>query len=55
MNQANFGRIERGESFPQLDSLLRLQHCFGLDTIEALLGPLPSSAPEIEEGAGGGH
>ncbi len=42
MTQGNISRIERGEGFPQLDSLLRLQHCFGLDTIEALLSPLPS-------------
>lgn len=41
MDHRNWGRIEAEELNPRLDSLLKVQHALGVDTLEALLGPLP--------------
>jgi DNA-binding XRE family transcriptional regulator len=39
IDQRNWSRIEAGESFPRLDSLLRVQWALGLNSLEQLLGP----------------
>jgi transcriptional regulator with XRE-family HTH domain len=42
ITQAALSKIESGRAAPSLATLLRLQVVLGLDSIEALLGDLPS-------------
>ena len=42
MGRSAWYRLERGETDPTLKTLVRLRLAFGLSSIEALFGPLPS-------------
>lgn len=44
IDKGHWARLEKGRCDPSLTSLLRIQTAFGLDSIEALLGPTPSAA-----------
>lgn len=42
IDQSNWGRMEAEKTSPRLDSLLKIQYAFGLDSLESLLGRLPA-------------
>jgi transcriptional regulator with XRE-family HTH domain len=42
VHQSEWSRLEAGEIDPRLSWLLRVQHLFGIESLESLFGPLPS-------------
>jgi transcriptional regulator with XRE-family HTH domain len=43
LTQTNVSKLERGLQHPRIDTVLRLQHAFGLRSIEELFGELPEA------------
>lgn len=50
MSPSLINRLERGRANPELTTLIRLQHAFGLCSLEELFGDLPTQriADEVE-------
>lgn len=47
ISSGTLGQLERGESDPQLGTLLRIQAALGLASIEEVIGPMPK-LPSVE-------
>jgi transcriptional regulator with XRE-family HTH domain len=50
ITRRNLARIEGGEVFPRLDSLLRIQRALGRESIDALIAPTTSDLIEEDDG-----
>jgi transcriptional regulator with XRE-family HTH domain len=52
LDRRNWIRIEKGESTPNLESLLQIQYMFGLDTLDSLFGPTTGDLLKIRPRSG---
>jgi transcriptional regulator with XRE-family HTH domain len=55
VSQPTWSRVEEGVGDPRVSELLRVQHLFGLESLEALFGPSPTQRLLSEWAGPGGE